>query len=179
MKKKLMLIAALVLALVLCLCGCGKKKAEPTVRTETVIDSDGNEKTLTIISTGGEVGELPEFDAEEPTVANGLNQPKTPAGASASVTAPTATPDPSAKPTASPTASAKPVETPTPAPGSDEALAAEFERYNALSNDAQIEYFETFESPEAFIEWYNSVKKAYDIVHPPIVIKSGDVIDVG
>lgn len=86
--------------------------------------------------------------------------------------------DDPAFPSPTPTAGDEP--TPTPAPTSPPATGATaYEQYCAMSPEEQYAVFLTFESPEAFMAWYNAIKAEYDAAHPAIVINPGDVINFG
>ena len=50
-----------------------------------------------------------------------------------------------------------------------------YEKYNAMSGDEQLAFFETFDSVEAFIDWYNAAKEKYEKEHPYIEIDGGEI----
>lgn len=53
-----------------------------------------------------------------------------------------------------------------------------YEEFWKMDGDAQLEYKESFESVEAFFEWYNAAKVEYDAAHPGIDAGDGE-IDLG
>ena len=53
-----------------------------------------------------------------------------------------------------------------------------YEWYNSLSGAEQVNFFNTFESTEAFVNWYNSAKAEYDALHPDVEVGNGSV-DLG
>ena len=53
----------------------------------------------------------------------------------------------------------------------------DYETFVALDPAVQREYMESFESMDAFFEWYNAAKEAYEKAHPPIDVGDG-VIDL-
>ena len=56
--------------------------------------------------------------------------------------------------------------------------AAEYARYNAMAPDEQVAFYNTFDSMEAFVAWYNNAKAEYDRQNPSIEIGNGN-IDIG
>ena len=84
---------------------------------------------------------------------------------------PTTTPLPSPKPQSSPQ--------PTDDPSAELVqAAAEYEWFMALSPAEQAQYSMSFEPYEAFFEWFNGVKSAYETLHKGIEIGPGDYIVV-
>ena len=53
-----------------------------------------------------------------------------------------------------------------------------YEQFRDLTPSQQQAYQETFESIEAFFEWYNAAKDAYDEANPPILIGPDGVVDL-
>lgn len=54
-----------------------------------------------------------------------------------------------------------------------------YEEYIAMSGEEQQKYFESFESVEAFFEWYNAAKAKYDEENESIEIGGDGSIDLG
>ena len=50
-----------------------------------------------------------------------------------------------------------------------------YEKYNAMSGDDQMAFFNTFDSVEAFMDWYNAAKEKYEAEHPAIEIEGGEI----
>lgn len=53
----------------------------------------------------------------------------------------------------------------------------DYEEFTAMSPTQQRLYMESFESLDAFFEWYNAAKEVYEQAHPPIDVGDG-VIDM-
>lgn len=53
----------------------------------------------------------------------------------------------------------------------------DYEEFTAMSPTQQRVYMESFESLDAFFEWYNAAKEEYEQAHPPIDVGDG-VIDM-
>ena len=53
----------------------------------------------------------------------------------------------------------------------------DYETFTAMTPTQQRVYMESFESLDAFFEWYNAAKEAYEQAHPPIDVGDG-VIDM-
>ena len=54
-----------------------------------------------------------------------------------------------------------------------------YEDYNNMTPAQQVEFFNTFESMEAFVKWYNEAKAAYDAEHGAIEIGGNGSVDLG
>lgn len=48
-----------------------------------------------------------------------------------------------------------------------------------MTPDQQVEYFNKFSSMEAFVQWYNEAKAAYDAEHGAIDIGGDGSVDLG
>lgn len=48
-----------------------------------------------------------------------------------------------------------------------------------MSGEEQQEFFESFDSVEAFFEWYNEAKAKYEAEHPSIEIGGDGKVDAG
>lgn len=57
------------------------------------------------------------------------------------------------------------------------ATEIDYEEFTAMSPTQQRVYMESFESLDAFFEWYNGAKEVYEQAHPPIDVGDG-VIDM-
>lgn len=53
-----------------------------------------------------------------------------------------------------------------------------YQQFKDLPPAQQQEYQESFESIDAFFEWYNAAKEAYDKENPPILIGPDGVVDL-
>ena len=53
-----------------------------------------------------------------------------------------------------------------------------YESYEAMNEAQQIEFMETFESVEAFFEWYNTAKTEYEDQNTAIEVGEGGIIDL-
>lgn len=53
----------------------------------------------------------------------------------------------------------------------------EYERYNAMSGTEQQAFVATFDSVEAFFEWYNAAKEEYEASRGDIEISGDEIID--
>ncbi len=53
-----------------------------------------------------------------------------------------------------------------------------YEIFRNLTPAQQRAYQESFESIEAFFEWYNAAVAAYEAANPPIVVGPGDIVDL-
>lgn len=57
--------------------------------------------------------------------------------------------------------------------------AKEYADYCGMSSEQQYAYYKSFKSADAFLEWYNAAKAAYEKENPTIELNPGDVIDLG
>lgn len=105
----------------------------------------------------------------KPTAPSGIANPTTPAEA----TKPT-TPAEMTKPTTPPEA-ANPT-TPSDAAEPDKMT---YEEYMARPPEAQQEFFESFASVEAYFDWFNAAKAAYEANRDCIEIDGSGSIDIG
>lgn len=65
---------------------------------------------------------------------------------------------------------------PAPDPGSGEVT---WEDYNAMTDAEREAFFDSFKSPEAFMEWLTAAKEKYDREHPVIEVGPDGSIDLG
>ena len=176
MDKKI--IAALLIAFVFVVSGCNKQN--DVVATTEVLEADTTKEATTEeteynVTTPG-LG-LSEFDDEtEPTVEE--TQPQTEATEPAETTKPTEAPKPSE--TTPPTEAPKPSETtpPTETPQPETKPKSEYETFQNMSAADQQAHMESFDSMDAFFDWYNNAKAEYEAANPPIDIGNGS-IDMG
>lgn len=56
---------------------------------------------------------------------------------------------------------------------------SEYERYMNMSAEEQEEYFNSFDSPEAFFDWYNAAKEEYENNRDVIEIGPDATVDLG
>lgn len=146
-------IIALLLAAVLLLAACGKKNnaaetTEPTIETTEAATIS----TLPgIIYTPENIGGAL-TEEEDTTPTSEATEPK-------EETEPTVGEE----------------EKPTEAPV---VPTTEYEKYNAMSGEEQEAFIDSFESIQAFMDWYNAAKAEYDALHPGIDIGDGN-IDAG
>lgn len=59
--------------------------------------------------------------------------------------------------------------------GGDSSGEMTYEKYTAMSGDDQMEFFNTFASVEAFMDWYNAAKEKYEAENPAIEIEGGEI----
>lgn len=87
----------------------------------------------------------------------------------------------SAKPTKPKPTEPKPTQ-PKPTEPSDpvdsDSDLTEYERFQNMSPSEQQAYMDSFPSIEAFFEWYNAAKAAYEAANPPIEV-GDETIDIG
>ena len=58
-------------------------------------------------------------------------------------------------------------------------LAREYADYCAMDAEGQYNYYKSFASAEAFMNWYNAAKEAYETENPATVLEPGAAIDLG
>lgn len=95
--------------------------------------------------------------------------------------APVATPKPSAAPESTPTPipSATPEATQKPEPENPaEPGSLDYETFQSLDPAEQEVHMGSFESIEAFFEWYNAAKEKYELENPSIEIDGSGSIDL-
>ena len=68
---------------------------------------------------------------------------------------------------------------PSGAPTQDDPSPMSYAAYSAMSAEEQYAFMLSFENPEAFLNWFNAAKAAYDASNPVHVLQPGDVIDLG
>ena len=174
MKKKQ--FVCMIAVLLLILAGCGKQNVEEstTAAPETTVEVAA-EPTVTEESIPGVEDSI--FDDEtEPTVEE--TQPQTEATEPAETTKPTEAPKPSE--TTPPTEAPQPSETtpPTETPQPETKPQSEYETFQNMSAADQQAHMESFDSMDAFFDWYNNAKAEYEAANPPIDIGNGS-IDMG
>lgn len=54
-----------------------------------------------------------------------------------------------------------------------------YEEYMAMSADEQYEYYMSFETPEAFFEWYNAAKAEYDAKADETKVEYDGTLNIG
>lgn len=62
--------------------------------------------------------------------------------------------------------------------GVDAGTSLTYEEYNAMSSSEQQAFFDSFDDPAEFFEWYQEAKAEYDEAHPDIEVGNGE-IDLG
>lgn len=148
----------LVIVMVLTMAACGKKDNNETEAAETT----GTEAEETIMDIPGLVyepnGNPAVLDEEEDGIYPTIGSQEDPA-----------------QETTAPTTGAQEEAT---APSVSTENMTEFERYNAMTGEEQMAFMNSFDSIEAFFDWYNAAKAEYDALHPNIDIGDG-VIDAG
>lgn len=72
----------------------------------------------------------------------------------------------------------KPVTPVQPSGSGDSGSGMTYEAYSALSAEDQYAYYKTFKSADAFMDWYNTAKAAYEKANPTTVIAPGEAIDL-
>ena len=150
MKKTINFVILLMMA-VLLLAACGQTTTDQTPPS----------------STGSLHGALEDSIFDDPTEPSSNPSPSTP---SESATQPSSTP--ATQPT---TPSSVPTQPSTPP--TDETKPMDYLTFQAMSGAEQRAYQESFESLDAFFEWYNTVKEAYEKENPPIEIGGDGAVD--
>lgn len=87
-------------------------------------------------------------------------------------------PKPSATPEAiqTPAPSMTPVPTKKPEPENPaEAGTLDYETFQGLDPAEQEVHMKSFESIEAFFDWYNAAKEKYELENPPIIVDGGAI----
>lgn len=57
--------------------------------------------------------------------------------------------------------------------------STEYERYNNMSGEEQVAFMESFESPEAFVAWYNAAEAEFNAETAPIIIGADATVNLG
>lgn len=150
---------------------------EPVV-TQAPVETDAPEETEEPTTSATEHGNTiptgpadPDAGYQDP----GADVPENtrPAQTDPAVTEPDAT-EPQQPQQTQPTQPNQPAETePVQVPAGE----IDYETFVALEPAVQREYMESFESMDAFFEWYNTAKEAYEQEHPAIDVGDG-VIDL-
>ena len=158
-KKNLlaMLVAMLILSV-----GCRKTDDTPTMPNET--EATGVVSAETELPT--EKVEEPAEATESPTIPQ--KESETSDG---SDTATTEQPEQNTTPEATEPPATESEATDPPAGGGMTA----YEWDNSLSGEEQMKFFNTFDSMEEFVNWYNAAKAEYDRLHPDIEIGDGNI----
>lgn len=171
MNKKAIVILSLCIALAMILWGCNTRE-EQTPTDNTTLPADATESatpetTVTEPSIPGVVANP--FDDE--TIAgdsteNAGNTENNNSGSSGS--------NENEKPEETKPSTGETTQ-PGDIPSADEVT---YEEYNAMSGEEQMAFFNTFDSMEDFVAWYNAAKEKHDSEHPDIEIGDGN-IDIG
>lgn len=66
-----------------------------------------------------------------------------------------------------------------PSSAPNDPVAMDYQTFQSLTGAEQRAYQESFESLDAFFEWYNAAKEAYDKENPTIEIDGSGVVDMG
>lgn len=196
-----MIALALVCVMVLC-AGCRRDDPDPTQTTadQTAATTEATEPLTTVPGTAQNVFGSDAFDEEpdetETTPGGEQNgeEDDTPGGSSdgEKTTQPTQPENTDPEPTDSAPTDPKPTDPVTTEPQptdpentdpetndpSSDANEVTYEEYNNMSPEEQMAYYSQFPSMEAFVEWYNRAKAAYDEEHGAIDVGDGN-IDLG
>lgn len=78
---------------------------------------------------------------------------------------PSPTPEPTSKPTATPAPTTRPL--------------TDFEKYNNMSEEKQLEFFNSFSDPMDFFAWYEKAQAEYEAQQDAIIVGGDTVIDMG
>ena len=97
-----------------------------------------------------------------------------PTETTAAPTQPTTEPAQPTEPSTQPT---EPATQPTE-PSEEDPLVAQYEAFQAMSPNEQMQYMESFSSMEAFFSWYNAAKDAYGKANPSIEIGGDGSVDL-
>ena len=85
--------------------------------------------------------------------------------------------EPATQPTEPATQPTEPATQPTE-PSEEDPLVAQYEAFQDMSPNAQMQYMESFSSVEAFFSWYNAAKDAYEKANPSIEIGGDGSVDL-
>ena len=182
-------LAAVAVVLVVILCSTpGKDADETTPNVSGIVDSifdtepeETEEPTASTTDHGNTIPTGPaDPDAGYQDPGADVPEDTRPAQTEPAVTEPTATEPTATEPAATepqqtqPTQPNQPTETePVQIPEGE----IDYETFVALDPAVQREYMQSFESMDAFFEWYNAAKEAYEQAHPSIDVGDG-VIDL-
>lgn len=199
MYKKLFLVV-LVMSLTL-FAGCNKKHAEmATVPNDEPIlgveysdiplftDGEDGKQKLTENPIEQEIKEeIDNTESDKPTEKalgtsaseNKVDKETEPPATEPPTTEPPATEPPTTEPPATEPPATEPSTTEPPVTLPPVSVGTtSYEWYNSLSGAEQVNFFNTFESMEAFVNWYNSAKAEHDALHPDVEVGNGS-IDLG
>ena len=203
MKKTNFMTAVLVVMAILLLVACTQAPAnEETVPSSSVVLSGGVMDNTLFGDGGSNIGSQPSSGATVPPTSvpqpsSGAMVPPTsvPQPSSGAMVPPTSTPQPENPPATSvpqpsggatvpPTSAPQPTEPPAtsepqPAGPSKEPTSESYEMFKAMTGAEQRAFQNSFESLDAFFEWYFAAKEAYDQAHPSIEVGGNGVVDLG
>lgn len=171
MRKRYILLLALLTAAMLI--GCGKEK-DAKETTEAVGAVETTEESIpgvedSIFDQDFETTEATQAaqgdDAQQETEGSGL-QEKDPDAEDDDDQDDDKDAD---KETTAPTESTNATEAPV------DPASMDYAKFQAMSPAEQQAFVESFESIDAFFEWYNAAKEAYEAANPPIDIGSGNI----
>lgn len=193
MNKKLILAAVAVLALLVAvILLCSRCSDEPTAPSEPIAgttqstttdaaestsapsETPSSESTQTTVNTPSEttVATTLPTDSIQATVGGDIGLEDSPFGTEA--TQPTDTTVPAD--TTSPSQAIDPEESTAPTQTPSDSLT--YEAFINMTADEQLAYIESFESDDAFFDWYNAAKSAYDNANSGTELDGG-TIDLG
>ncbi len=162
--------------MLLTLLGCNSQKPAPT---DPSYVPDGTDSHLPSESTGDASEPQPSEDVQpssEPDGTEDVPDESTSDASEPGESKPDESEPEESKPVESQPEDTKPNET---EPGdTTSAYAAEYERYQNMTGAEQKAFMESFDSIEAFFDWYNAAEAAYKELHPDIEVGDGSV-DLG
>lgn len=161
MRKKLKrnLFVCITVILILTIAGCGAKDNAPTTESVSETADATMDTTLGVIMTDEEIEKI--FNQPAETLAEENTEPD-----SANDTAENQDHSNTEKPQTETKPIAQETEPTVHTPSNQEYVQTEYERYMAMSGDEQYEFFQSFESPEAFMNWLNAAQAEYEELHP-------------
>lgn len=157
-KRKALLLVVIAVLLMATITGCGKKEqAEPAATTETTETTTEATMDTTFVENMSEeeVEELFQEQEETTEATSAENISEEANNEANSETKPQKETEPATKET-------EPAQT---VPQSEQAQT-EYERYMAMSGDEQYAFFQSFASPEAFMDWMNAAQAEYEEKYP-------------
>ena len=178
MKRSIIVVLSLVLMISL-LAACGNKQTQTTKATKPMPTGGLEDSIFPENIINGEQEQTATQPGNQGTSLPG-QKPTQPGNDQASTPTTPTTPSTPATPTtpsnpATPTTPTNPTTPPTPSTPSG-AVSIDYETFKAMTGAEKKAYQESFETIDAFFEWYNAALDAYKKANPPTEIDgSGNI----
>ncbi len=180
--KKHLIVLSVITLLCLCLClsACGKTNKTAAVKGKTTIRQEHTDDKKKDKKSGKNATKKSGQKQDQPKIV----QDKNGSGVE-TIDTKTEEQEPSGS---TQTSSSTPPPQPTENPASGKEMksvkqlsskAQEYADYCAMSTDEQYAYYKKFKSADAFMQWYNAAKAAYEKENPATVLEPGAAIDLG